>query len=102
MTPLQPPSLTPSELASPIPAPQPDWFDSWQDVKAYIDAHGMEHGYAVTSTYGDDKKNEKLKLACNKAAKYNNPSSISENEKLKKKSSRKCGMQDAYFGKEAS
>ena len=86
-----PPSPTPSELASPIPAPQPGWFDSWQDAKAYIDAHGMEHSYAVTSNHGDDKKNGKLKLACDRAAKYDNLSGISENEKLKKKSSRKCG-----------
>ena len=71
-------------------------------MKAYIDAEGMKHGYTVTSTHGDDKKNGKLKLACDRAAKYSNPSGIPENEKLKKKSSRKCGCRMYILAKKCS
>src|SRR5436305_15039990 len=71
--------------------PEPSFFESWEAVQQHVQTHSTTKGYAVVTGKGTDKKNGKLNLICDRSRQYENHSSMSEDHKLRKRSSRKYG-----------
>ena len=76
---------------SPMTPPEPSFFESWEAVQQHVQTHGTTQGYAVVTGKGTDKKNGKLNLICDRSGQYENHGGVPEDQKLRKRSSRKCG-----------
>jgi hypothetical protein len=73
--------------------PEPGFFESLEAVQQHVQTHGTTQGYAVVTGQGTDKKNGKLNLICDRNGQYENHGGVPEDQKLRKRSSRKCGCE---------